>query len=76
MGQPAPDREMLPARFHITDPMKEMQSAWDWIFGVDGAPLPSPELRRTDYLYRLLSGDLNWSGVFDEREAQLHRTLD
>jgi hypothetical protein len=60
---------LAPARLSVADPLGDLQSAWDWIFGVDGAPLPSPELRRTDYLYRLLTGDLTWTGVFDEREA-------
>ena len=63
------DPVSLAPRFTVSDPLDEIQRAWDWIFGVDGAALPNPELRRTDYLYRLLSGDLNWTGVFDEREA-------
>jgi hypothetical protein len=57
------------ARYHLSTPMDQIQAAWDWIFGVRGASTPPPELRRTDYLYRLLSGDLNWTGVFDQREA-------
>lgn len=71
MGSPPSDRvaQLFPARFSLTHPHEELQAAWDWIFGVEDAVLPNPELRRTDYLYRLLSGDLNWSGVFDEREA-------
>lgn len=56
-------------RAQVLDPLPEFQSAWDWVFGVHGAPLPRPELRRTDSLYRYLSGDLNWTGVFNAREA-------
>ncbi len=59
----------LGPRLSVTDPLPVMQNAWDWIFGAPDATTPPPELRRTDYLYRLLSGDLNWTGVFDEREA-------
>ncbi len=39
-------------------------NAFDWIFGASGANLPTPELRRTDNLYRLLTGDIEWHGVF------------
>jgi hypothetical protein len=45
------------------------QSAFDWIFGVEGSKLPPPELRRTDNLYRILTGDLGWHGVFDPAYA-------
>lgn len=58
-----------PSRITLTTGMDQMQAAWDWIFGVPQALTPPPDLRRTDALYRYLSGDLNWSGVFDEREA-------
>ena len=44
--------------------LDQMQSAWDWVFGVPDAATPPPSLRRTDELYRLLSGDTEWSGVY------------
>jgi len=49
--------------------LEQMEAAVDWIFGVPGASLPVPDLRRTDRIYYLLSGDGNWTGVFNEREA-------
>jgi hypothetical protein len=49
--------------------LDHFQSAFDWVFGVDGARLPPPDLRRTDGLYRILTGDLNWHGVFDPAYA-------
>ncbi len=69
MGQ-APADTPSPTRVGaLTTGMDHMQAAMDWIFGVPDALTPAPELRRMDYLYRLLTGDLNWTGVFDEREA-------
>lgn len=49
---------------------EQLQAAWDWVFGVEGADLPEPDARRTDWLYRKLSGDLNWSGRFDGERAR------
>jgi len=49
--------------------LEQMEAAIDWAFGVPGAPLPPPDLRRMDRVYYLLSGDGNWTGVFDERSA-------
>jgi hypothetical protein len=49
--------------------LDHFQSAFDWVFGVDGAPLPPPDLRRTDTMYRILTGDLAWRGVFDPAYA-------
>jgi hypothetical protein len=49
--------------------LDHFQSAFDWVFGVEGARLPPPDLRRTDGLYRILTGDLNWHGVFDPAYA-------
>ncbi|HNT25111.1 MAG TPA: hypothetical protein PKM21_12135 [Anaerolineales bacterium] len=44
-------------------------NAFDWIFGASGSPLPPPELRRTDNLYRLITGDIEWHGVFKPEYA-------
>jgi hypothetical protein len=49
--------------------LDHFQSAFDWVFGVDGAPLPPPDLRRTDTMYRILTGDIAWRGVFDPAYA-------
>lgn len=49
--------------------LDHFQSAFDWVFGVEGARLPPPDLRRTDGLYRILTGDLSWHGVFDPAYA-------
>lgn len=50
-------------------PQEAFQQAWDWVFGVGGAPLPPPELRRTDALYRLITGDVEYHGVFQGERA-------
>jgi hypothetical protein len=49
--------------------LEQIQAAWDWIFGVEGTSPPPPDLRRTERLYYLLTGDGEWRGVFDERAA-------
>jgi hypothetical protein len=43
----------------------QFQGYIDWLFGAPGAKLPPPELRRTDALYRALTGDIEMKGVFD-----------
>jgi hypothetical protein len=54
----------------VNHPVDQFQNAWDWVFGARGAKLPPPELRRTDALYRLITGDLEWRGSFDPAHAQ------
>ena len=49
--------------------LDHFQHAFDWVFGVEGSPMPPPDLRRTDQLYRILTGDLAWHGVFDPAYA-------
>jgi hypothetical protein len=44
--------------------LEVFQSAWDWLFGAPSAKIPPPSLRRTDELYRLLTGDIGYQGVF------------
>lgn len=44
---------------------EQFQSYFDWLFGAPGAKLPPPELRRTDALYRAVTGDFEMKGVFD-----------
>ena len=44
--------------------LERIAQAFEWIFGVSGTPLPPPDLRRTDSLYRLITGDYEWHGVF------------
>jgi hypothetical protein len=44
--------------------LDHFRAAFEWVFGMSGAPLPPPELRRTEHLYRLLTGDAEWHGVF------------
>jgi hypothetical protein len=53
----------------MATPLDQMQQAWDWVFGVAGSKLPPPELRNTAALYRLITGDWDWTGRFDERAA-------
>jgi hypothetical protein len=49
--------------------LDQLQAAWDWIFGVPGSSPPPPDIRRTDRLYYLLTGDGEWRGVFNGRDA-------
>ncbi len=49
--------------------LEQIQAAVDWIFGVTNAPPPPPDLRRTDRIYYLLTGDGGWLGRFEERDA-------
>lgn len=55
----------------VRAPMQAMADAVDWIFGVPGAKLPSPELRQIGRVYHLLTGDFEWHGVFRPDQAQL-----
>jgi len=41
-----------------------VMAAVGWMFGVDDAPLPPPSLRNTAEVYRLLTGDINFRGIF------------
>jgi hypothetical protein len=45
--------------------LDQFQGYFDWLFGVPGAKLPPPELRRVDALYRAITGDVEMRGVFD-----------
>jgi len=56
---------------HLTTPMDEIKEAWQRVFGVPGAKTPPPSLRKTDELYRIVTGDWNWRGLFDPERAQL-----
>jgi len=55
----------------LTTPMDEIKEAWDWVFGVPGAKTPPPSLRKTDELYRIVTGDWDWRGLFNPEQAQL-----
>jgi hypothetical protein len=44
---------------------EQFQSYFDWLFGAPGAKLPPPELRRSDALYRAVTGDVEMRGVFN-----------
>jgi hypothetical protein len=43
----------------------QFQGYFDWLFGVPGAKIPPPEMRRADALYRAVTGDVELRGVFD-----------
>lgn len=45
--------------------LEQFQSYFDWLFGAPGAKLPPPELRRSDALYRAVTGDVEFQGKFD-----------
>ncbi len=64
------DPPRQPARISLGPTgLEQMQMALDWVFGVESASPPPPDLRRTDRIYYLLTGDGNWTGVFNERDA-------
>jgi hypothetical protein len=48
---------------------QDVMDAVDWMFGVPNAPTPEPRLRNSAELYRLLTGDIHFRGVFDAAEA-------
>jgi len=50
-------------------PYVEFQGYFDWLFGAPGAKLPPPEMRRSDALYRAVTGDIEMKGVFDPSHA-------
>ncbi|MBN2148713.1 MAG: hypothetical protein JW726_15100 [Anaerolineales bacterium] len=54
---------------HQSTPIETFQAAWDWLFGVSNAKTPPPDLRRADTLYRLITGDIEWHGVFRPEHA-------
>ena len=55
----------------MVDGLDVMQGATEWLFGLSGAKLPAPSLRRIDRLYQTLTGDYEWRGVFDPAQSQL-----
>jgi hypothetical protein len=67
-GMGEPPRDSLVSQ---TTGERHIQTAWDWVFGVDDAQLPPPSMRRTDELYRLLTGDYEWTGQFDDSRVHL-----
>lgn len=60
-----------PPRSHLStrECSADVFNAVDWIFGVKGSKTPEPRLRHTAEIYRLLTGDVQFRGVFDGREA-------
>ena len=51
--------------------MDDMADAINWLFGVEDAPLPPPQLRSLPNVYMLLTGDYDWHGVFRPDQATL-----
>lgn len=49
--------------------LEQIQAAVDWVFGAPDTPPPPPDLRRTDRIYYLLTGDGGWTGVFQQQDA-------
>ena len=48
----------------MTTSLDEAEKVVNWMFGVHGAPLPVPSLRRPAEIYGALTGDYDWHGVF------------
>jgi len=51
--------------------MDDMQNAMNWVFGVEGATTPEPQLRRLDNLYQIITGDWDWYGTFNPDQSRL-----
>ena len=47
----------------------DVSQAVEWLFGAPGAVTPAPRLRDSAELYRLLTGDVEWRGIFQPSEA-------
>jgi len=48
-----------------------IQSAWNWILGVQGEPAPVPSMRNVRDLYLAITGDYDWYGRFNPEWSQL-----
>lgn len=44
--------------------LDSMENAVDWLFGVDNAKTPEPQMRRFDQVYMMLTGDYEFHGVY------------
>ena len=55
----------------VTTPMDEITLAMEWVFGVPDAKTPVPSLRKMDELYRIITGDGRFRGLFDPDQAKL-----
>ncbi len=44
--------------------LDEIENAVDWMFGIQGAKAPDPQLRRLDLVYTMLTGDYDFHGVY------------
>ena len=55
----------------LTTPMDEITAAMEWVFGVPDVETPVPSLRKMDELYRIITGDRRFRGLFDPDQAQL-----
>lgn len=49
----------------LSNEQDKMQAAVDWMFGVQKAQTPDWQLRDPAFLYRALTGDVGFHGVFD-----------
>jgi hypothetical protein len=48
----------------MTTNLDEAAKVINWMFGVSGAPMPPPSLRRPADIYGAITGDYEWHGVF------------
>jgi hypothetical protein len=55
----------------MTTPLDRLQSAWNWILGVQEEKAPPPSMRSVRDLYLAVTGDFNWWGKFDPEWSQL-----
>jgi hypothetical protein len=54
----------LDGHISMTTPLDHAAGIIDWMFGVHGAALPPPSLRRPSQIYHALSGDFDWHGHY------------
>jgi hypothetical protein len=52
-------------RIRMTTGLDQIENAVNWIFGLEEATAPEPQLRRFDMLYAMLTGDYEFHGKFN-----------
>ncbi len=68
----SPPRQRISGMRHASE---DVNQAVGWIFGAPDAQTPEPRLRNSAELYRLLTGDIHWRGIFDPAEALATATV-
>jgi hypothetical protein len=70
-GMGAAPADRVAAYFSARSSLEQFRPVVDWLFGVQGAPLPDPQFRRADGIYWALTGDFELRGMFDRERVML-----